>query len=161
MLAEDRTVLAALITEERQAALGTLAEGTPFVSMVLYAVDNDPVAGPSFIIHVSRLSPHTRYLEAEPRASLLIARPDAGDDETDPQALPRVTIQVVATPLAPGSEPYERAKAAYIARLPRAEYLFSFPDFTLFRLVPTEARFIGGFAKAFAFSATRLREVLE
>jgi hypothetical protein len=36
--------------------------------------------------------------------------------------------------------------------------LFDFPDFALFRFVPSEARYIGGFAHAYALTALRLRQ---
>jgi heme iron utilization protein len=159
MQAEDRAALAALITGQRQAALGTLADGAPFVSMVLYALERASSGPTNLLIHVSRLSPHTGQLLADPRASLLIAQPDTG--EGDPQALPRVTVQARASALRPEDSGYEQARASYIARLPQSAFLFSFPDFTLFRLVPSEARYIGGFAKAFALSAAQFQQALE
>lgn len=159
MQVEDRWALAALITGQRQAALGTLADGAPFVSMVLYALDGAGTGQTSLLIHVSRLSPHTGQLLADPRASLMIAQPDTG--EGDPQALPRVTVQTLASALRPEDSGYEQAKASYIARLPQSAFLFSFPDFTLFRLVPSEARYIGGFAKAFALSAAQFQQALQ
>lgn len=158
MQAEDRLALAGLVGGQRQAALGTLADGAPFVSMVLYALDSGDGQQTSLLIHVSRLSPHTGQLIADPRASLLIAQPDLG--EGDPQALPRITVQVLASILRPGDGGYEQAKASYIQRLPHSAFLFTFPDFTLFRLMPTEARYIGGFAKAFALSAAQFQEAL-
>jgi heme iron utilization protein len=44
-----------------------------------------------------------------------------------------------------------------LARLPNAEMLFTFPDFVLFRLTPSEARYIGGFARAYTLSPELLR----
>jgi heme iron utilization protein len=158
MQTEDRVALRALVHGRRQAALGTLDAGAPFVSMVLYALEPRAGAAPAPLIHVSRLSPHTRQLLADPRASLLIALPDVG--EGDPQTLARVTLQCLARPLQPDAPGYAEARGAYLARLPQQEYLFGFPDFLLFRLEPLEARYIGGFAKAFALSAQQLAEAL-
>lgn len=158
MQAEDRAALAGLVSGQRQAALGTLADGAPFVSMVLYALDHGDTQQTSLLIHISRLSPHTGQLIADPRASLMIAQPDLG--EGDPQALPRVTVQLLANILMPSDSGYEQAKASYIARLPHSGLLFTFSDFMLFRLVPTEARYIGGFAKAFALSAAQFQQAL-
>jgi putative heme iron utilization protein len=158
MQTEDRAALRALVQGRRQAALATLDAGAPFVSMVLYALESRAGAAPAPLIHVSRLSPHTRQLLADPRASLLIALPDVG--EGDPQALARVTIQCLATPLRPDEPGYGEARGAYLARLPEQEYLFGFPDFVLVRLEPLAARYIGGFAKAFALSAQQLAEYL-
>lgn len=158
MQTEDRAALRALVHGRRQAALGTLDATGPFVSMVLYALEPRSGAAPALLIHVSRLSPHTRQLLADPRASLLIALPDVG--EGDPQALARVTIRCLATALYPDAPGYAEARAAYLARLPQQEHLFEFPDFLLFRLEPLEARYIGSFAKAFALNAQQLAEAL-
>jgi heme iron utilization protein len=158
MQTEDRAALAALIRGQRQASLGTLADGLPFVSMVLYVLTQNEDGQPVLLIHVSKLSTHTKHLLAEPRASLLIAQPDTG--EGDPQALPRVTMQVRAHVLAAGSAAYERAKTAYISRLPQSEFLFTFPDFVLFQLELGEARYVGGFAKAFSLNEKQLVDVL-
>lgn len=154
MRSEESAQLAALVWGQRQAALGTLADGVPFVSMVLYALD----AGPSFLIHISWLAVHTRHLEAHPHASLLIAQPDTNVD--DPQQLARVTIQVTAQRLSRESDEYERGKALYSARLPTAVMLFDFPDFSLYRLVPTEARYVGGFGRIFSLTAEQLQKAL-
>lgn len=158
MQPEDRAALRQLMTTHRQAALGTVDAGAPFVSMVLYALEWRTEAGPAFIIHVSGLSAHTRHMRADPRASLLVMRPDTGAN--DPQALARVTIQCRAIPLAPDDPTYPAARLAYLTRLPQQEYLFSFPDFTLFRLEPQSARYIGGFARAFSLTADQFAAIL-
>lgn len=160
MQEDARVALATLIRQHRQAALGTLDEqGAPFVSMVLY-VPEEHIAGRAlhgFLIHVSRLSPHTRHMEANERVSLLIAQPDTGAG--DAQQLPRVTIQACARRIPHESEEYTRSKARYISRLPASEFLFTLPDFALYRLIPTEARYIGGFARAFSLSGEQLQAV--
>ena len=53
---ELTAVLQQLIHGRTIAALGTLHQGIPFVSMVPYAVAGDG----SFILHVSRLAAHTQ-----------------------------------------------------------------------------------------------------
>jgi hypothetical protein len=158
MQSEDRASLRELIVTHRQAALGTVDAGAPFVSMVLYAPEWPVATGPAFLIHVSGLSAHTRHLRADPRASLLVMQPDAGAG--DPQALARVTIQCRAIPLLTDDPAYPAARAAYLTRLPQQEYLFSFPDFTLFRLEAQSARYIGGFARAFSLTADQLAEIM-
>jgi hypothetical protein len=156
---EDRAALRALLMSRRQAALGTLEEhGAPFVSMVLYALQQRQGLPPDALIHVSRLSVHTRQLLADPRASLLVALPDTGTG--DPQALARVTLQCRSWAIAPDHPEFAEARDAYLARLPEQEYLFGFPDFLLVRLQPQSARYIGGFAKAFSLSAEQLAAVL-
>lgn len=159
MRAEDRADLRELLAGQRQAALGTVGAGAPFVSMVLYALEARPGAAPAPLIRVSGLAAHTRHLRADPRASLLVMRPDPG--EGDPQALARVTLQCLAEAVPAADPGYAAARAAYLGRLPGQEHLFGLPDFTLFRLVPQEARYVGGFARAFSLDARRLAEVFE
>lgn len=158
----EKTALAKLIRDQRQAALGTLDHnGAPFVSMILY-VPEEQVYGQALhgiLIHVSRLSAHTRQMEMDPRVSLLIAQPDAGAE--DPQQLPRVTIQALAQRIANDSDDYQQSKARYITRLPASAFIFSLSDFSLYRLMPTEARYIGGFARAFALTAEQLYAVFD
>ncbi len=154
----DHDALRALIGGYRQAALGTLIDGSPFLSMVLYAVEQRSESAPAFLIHISRLAPHTRQILADPRASLMVMQPDV--NVGDPQALPRVTFQVAARVIHVDGPDFAAARACYLARLPQQEYLFSFPDFLLVRLIPSEARFVGGFASAFILDMTRLAEVL-
>jgi putative heme iron utilization protein len=153
MKPEELAIVAALIRSQRQAALGTLREDSPFVSMVAYAAE--PHFG-GFLLHLSRLAPHTRHLLAGPPAALLICESDDGRD--DVQTLARITILGMAAPIAAASAEYAAARACYLARLPAAAPLFDFPDFVLFRLVPSEARYIGGFARAFTLTPAHLRE---
>src|SRR4029453_5864142 len=68
MNSELTVVLQQLIHGRTIAALGTLHQGAPFVSMVTYAVAPDG----SFILQVSRLAAHTRDMLDNPHVSLLI-----------------------------------------------------------------------------------------
>jgi heme iron utilization protein len=151
MKPEELASVAALLRNQRQAALGTLRAGGPFVSMVAYAAEPD-FGG--CLLHLSQLSPHTRHLLSDSRASLLICEPD--DGRADVQTLARITLVGAAAPLAEAA--YAAARELYLARLPAAAPLFEFPDFALFRLVPDEARYVGGFARAFALTADQLRQ---
>jgi putative heme iron utilization protein len=148
---EELAIVAGLLRDQRQAALGALRVGAPFVSMVAYAAEPD-FGG--FLLHLSLLAPHTRHLLADARASLLICEPDDGRD--DVQTLARITLIGAAAPLAEAAQ--AAARELYLARLPAAAPLFDFPDFALFRLVPDEARYIGGFARAFSLTAEHLRQ---
>ena len=149
---EELAIIAALIREQRQAALGTLHEQAPFVSMAAYAAEPD-FGG--VLLHLSRLAPHTRHLLAAPTASLLICEGDDGRD--DVQTLARITLIGEARPLDPASAEYTHARACYLARLPAAEMLFALPDFLLFRFVPREARYVGGFARIYTLTPEHLR----
>ncbi len=132
------------------AALGTLHDGGPFVSMVPAA----PEPGRGFLIHVSRLASHTRDLEADPRASLMWMAPL--DAEADPLALPRVTVPCLAEPV-PEDEA-EAAARAYLARFPQAEPLVGFGDFGFWRLRPESARLVAGFGRARNLDAAQVLE---
>lgn len=120
----------------RAGSLATLdAEtGAPFASLVTVATD----PGGSPLILVSRLSAHTRNMDADPRASLLLAASGKGD----PLAHPRLTVSG-RLELAEG----EAVRRRFLARHPKAELYVDFPDFTFRRLVMEAGHLNGGFAK--------------
>src|SRR5829696_5112783 len=78
MNSEELTTIATLMRSQRVAALGTLREDSPFVSMVAYAAEPD-FGG--LLVHLSQLAAHTKQLLAAPRSSLLIGERD--DDRDD------------------------------------------------------------------------------
>ena len=152
---DDRMRLRRLLVEQRWAALGSINDKDgPSVSFVGYVPEAD-FAG--FIIHVSRLAEHTQYLLARPRAALGISEPDAG--QGDPQLLARVNLQGPVAVIDRGTPDYLAARTRYLERLPHAQQLFGFEDFLLMRMRPEEARYIGGFARAYRLSAEQLRQV--
>ena len=139
---ELTSILRQLLHGRMTAALGTLHQGTPFVSMVPYAVAKDG----SFILHVSRLAAHTRDMLDNPDVSLLI-----NESETSgkmPQALARVTVQGSAEMLDRDSEKHTDAREVYLSRFPDAAPLFEFSDFNIFIIKPISARVIAGFGQA-------------
>jgi heme iron utilization protein len=140
----DRQLLLALVRKRSLAALGTIVEGGPLVSMVLYASEPDLSC---VYIHVSRIAQHTRGLLTQPRVSLLISQPDRAS--RNPLTLARVSLQGLARPLHEGSPTFENARALYLAAHPTAEINFHLPDFLLFGVRPESARFIAGFGKIF------------
>lgn len=157
MKSEELIAVAGLLRGQRQATLGTLGEGGPFVSMVGYAVE------PGFagvLLHLSGLAAHTRHLRADPRAALLVCEPD-GPQVEDVQTLARITLTGLAVPIPPDAPDYTVARVRYLARLPAAAPLFDLPDFALFRLTPSEARYVGGFARAATLTPEQLRAAAE
>lgn len=110
-----------------------------------------------FLLHLSRLAAHTRNLLHDARASLVVTQPDRG--EGDPQTLARVSIQGKVIALSRDDEEFSAARAIYIHRLPVSELLFGFKDFILFRLQPIEARYIGGFARAYTLDGKQLQKI--
>lgn len=152
MKANELDLVAQLLRSERVAALGTLRDGWPFTSFVAYAAEPD-FAG--FLLHLSALSPHTTQLIASPRASLLVAERD--DDRDDPQTLARITLLGQAAAIPKDLPAYAIARDQYLARLPAAAMLFDFADFSLFRFIPHEARYVGGFARAYTLTPAQLQ----
>ena len=144
--------LARLIRSQRLAALGTLREGTPFVSMVLYAEASDLAA---FYLHLSRLAVHTRAIQVDPRVGLMISQPDPGSG--DPQTLARVSIQGQAAPIPKGTPELDAAKTLYLAKFPDSERNFGLGDFDIYRLVPQTARFVADFGKIYNLALEDLR----
>src|SRR4051812_40154449 len=86
--------LARLISSQRITSLGTLRQGAPLVSMVLYLPAPDFSA---FFVHVSRLAWHTQDMLADPRVCLSIAATD--DGARNPQVLERVSIRGESLPI--------------------------------------------------------------
>lgn len=147
MDAAETIALKALLVQTPVATLATLHKGAPATSMVPYALLPDG----RFVIHVSRLATHTRDMLEHPAVSLLVmATP--GSAET-PLALPRVSVQGQALVCATGAPDYAQARTAYLAKLPEAEELFSFADFSLFLITPQFLRYVAGFGRAHMVTA--------
>ncbi len=122
-------------------ALATLdAGGAPFSSLTTVATDAD---GRPLLL-LSRLAGHTRHLEADARASLLLARIGRGD----PLAHPRLTLNGRARRLERDSADGARARRRFLAHHPKAELYADFGDFAFWRLDPETAHLNGGFARA-------------
>jgi heme iron utilization protein len=139
---ELTVVLQQLIHGRIIAALGTLHEGVPFVSMVPYAVASDG----SFVLHVSRLAAHTQDMLDHPDVSLLITESEGSGKM--PQALARVTVQGRAKMLERDSQKHIDARDVYLLRFPDAAPLFEFSDFNIVIIKPMSARIIAGFGQA-------------
>lgn len=148
-------MLQALLTGTPVAALGTLHEGAPFVSMAPVVPAPDAVG---FLIHVSRLAQHTRDLLADARMSLMLVAPLTEDQ--DPLALPRLTLQGMAEEIPAGSGAHAAAAEAYLARFPQAELTLGLGDFSFFLLRPAAGRLVLGFGRALSLDASQIRTAL-
>jgi putative heme iron utilization protein len=93
---------------------------------------------PVFLI--SALAEHTKNLERDPRASLLVA--ESGAD--DPLANGRVTLLGLCTRVE-GDD--GRARAAFLAVHPNAAYYADFRDFAFWNLHVNAIRYIGGYGR--------------
>ena len=110
-------------------------EGFPYGSFVTVAFEG---GNPVFLI--SKLAEHTKNLEGDQRASLLVA--EAGAE--DPLANGRVTLL----------GPCERiegeagsARETFLAAHPKAAYYADYGDFSFFRLSVEAIRYIGGYGR--------------
>lgn len=144
----DAAALKQLIQRERIAALGTLRDGAPLVSMTLYLAADDFSA---FHIHVSRLAWHTQDMLKDPRIALSIA--EADDGRADPFTLMRVTLRGVAEQLSNDAPHFESLKAAWLRRFPQQAINFELADFGFWRLQPRDARFVAGYGRIANLSA--------
>ena len=145
MDAESRRLLATLIRTERIAHLATLRDSAPMVSMTLYMPEPDLSA---FYVHVSRLAWHTQDMQRDAHVALSIAETD--DRRADPFTLMRVSIRGAATQI-PGGP-----KEAWLARFPEQAINFELADFSFWKIVPRDARFVAGFGRIHNLSAAEL-----
>ena len=129
-----------LVHVARTGALSTLSRrlpGHPFGSVMPYASDE---RGRPLVL-ISGMAMHTRNLEGDPRASLLVTQPGRADD---PLAAARATLVGEARPLAASDLP--AARPWYLERHPEAAAWVDFDDFAFWRLEVAEVYFVGGFA---------------
>lgn len=142
-----------LLRSVRAGALATLTQdGAPFASLVNIATMPDG----SPILLMSRLAAHTRQLERDPRASLLLTQSGEGD----PLSHPRLTIAGTA----------ERAddlafraalKTRFLARHPKSSLYADFADFSFWRIAILHAHLNGGFGRTGNFSVAAIGTSLE
>jgi putative heme iron utilization protein len=124
-----------LMRARATAALGTLMEGAPYVSLVQVAFDADG----SPLLLLSRLAQHTRNLLSDPRVSLLF---DGATGLDDPLTGPRLTVlgQVIACP-----DP--AALGRYVERHPSAQTYAAFSDFNLYKVTVARGHYVAGFGQ--------------
>ena len=127
-----------LVAQIRTGTLCTLTaepEGYPYGSFVTVAFDE---GNPVFL--VSTMAEHTRNLQRDPRASLLVAE----GGSKDPLANGRVTL---LGPCAQVEGDAGRARTAFLATHPNAAYYVDFGDFAFWQLAVESIRYIGGYGQ--------------
>ena len=135
----------ALARHARSGALATILSGAPYASLVALAWD--PRLRP--ILLLSGLAEHTKNLEADPRASLLVVGEAPGADEL---AAPRMTLLGECAPVDRTLAP--EARAAFVAAHPEAAEYATFADFRVFRFQPSRIRLVAGFGRQAWVSGT-------
>lgn len=154
MDADSQQLLARLLRTQRLAALGTLRDSAPSVSMIGFSSFHDLS---SVFILASRLAYHTQDILKDPRCSLMIAETDRG--EREPQNLARVTLRGEATPVHEEDPEYDEARTCFLKKFPESGFLFELGDFSLYRITPKTGRFVAGVGKTFNISVEDLRRV--
>jgi putative heme iron utilization protein len=148
---DSAAALARLLRGERIAHLATLRQGAPMASMTLYLPDAGFTA---FHVHVSRLAWHTQDMALDPRVALSIAETD--DRRADPFTLMRLTVRGEAARIENHSAAFDLLRPAWLARFPEQAINFELADFSFWRIVPRDARFVAGFGRIRNLSAAEL-----
>jgi putative heme iron utilization protein len=133
--AERARTLVAQISTGTLCTIALEPEGYPYGSFVTVAFDK---GNPIFLI--SGLAEHTKNLERDPRASLLVAEGGAAD----PLANGRVTMLGLCTRVEGDSG---SARAAFFAAHPNSTYYADFRDFAFWKLQVDYVRYIGGYGR--------------
>lgn len=128
-----------LIANTHIAFLSTMGEHSPETSMCPYAVYKDDI-----ILHLSGLAKHSKNIQHNQHVGLMICTPETPD--SSPLALARIGFTGIIEAV-PQAE-HEAYQQAYLKHIPNAEPLFSFPDFTLYRIKVDTVHWVGGFGKA-------------
>lgn len=113
----------------------------------------------AFAVLLSGLAPHTRQLEREPHAQLMLLEDEA--ETRQPYARLRMTVSCDVTRLA-----RENERSDAILELMQARFgsivplLRGLNDFHVFIFAPNHGRFIAGFGKAYRLEELRVVEHL-
>lgn len=133
----------------RLAATGSLATlgagGGPFASLVTVAAT--PAGEP--ILLLSKLAVHTRNIDRDARASLLLVAP--GGETGDPLAGARLTISGTVRP-----DPDSELRRRFLARHDEAAAYADFEDFSFYRLSVSTAHLVAGFGRIVGLAAADL-----
>ena len=135
----DQGEVRALLRRSRSGALATALAGEagwPYVSLVTLACDLDL----SPVLLLSDLSEHSRNLQADPRASLLV---EEASRRANPQTGARLTL---VGRIGVDAEP--RLRRRFLARHPGAAVYADFADFHVYRLAIERLHYVGGFGRA-------------
>ena len=149
---EARALARRLMADARHGALGVRDPDTGAPSVSRVAVVPGPDGWPLSLM--SDLSHHTRALQADPVASLLLGEPG---NKGDPLTWPRITLSVRASFVRHGDAEHATLTSHYLAHQPKAQLYIGFADFSLVHLTVTGAALNGGFGKAYSLAPGDLR----
>lgn len=147
---EARALARGLMEEALTAALAVVGpDGAPVVTRIAFGlgVDGKPLS------LLSDIAAHTKALEAEPRASMLVGEPGPTGD---PLTHPRLTLQVRAEMVRRDDPRHEWLAEAWLAIHPKSKLWIGFGDFHFARFTIESAFLNGGFGKAFRMTPADL-----
>lgn len=124
-----------LVEEVKIATLSTDFKGTPFGSLVAYSIDAE---GRPYIF-VSDMAVHTKNIEKNAKASLMVYK----EDKEDLFNSQRITF--VGKMVKVDDKEREKLAKEYLKRHPSAETFIEFGDFNFYRLEIERIHVIGGF----------------
>jgi putative heme iron utilization protein len=140
-MTQDPAILSDVKHFIRQHDFGVLSttsvhlDGFPFGSVANYCLGCDG----NLLMYFSTIAQHTKNIQADDRCSITILQHGGGNV----QAEARVTVSGHLQMLEDDEAELER----YHTYFPESREYAGFHDFSLYRLVPTAVRYIGGFGK--------------
>ncbi len=112
----------------------------------------------SCYLFLSQLAEHTQNLKRSPEVGLVLAEPEK--KAASAFARRRITLQGEAAPVPRQTAEFETVLAGFHQRFGKVMSIIEpLPDFQLFRVSPSEGRFVRGFGQAYALSGEFLDEL--
>ncbi|MDO5605061.1 MAG: pyridoxamine 5-phosphate oxidase [Paracoccus sp. (in: a-proteobacteria)] len=142
-----------LINDMRHAvmAVSDAATGHPHLSRIACQPDSDGMP----LAFLSAIAVHSRLLEADPLAGLLIEDTGARGDA---MARPRLSLRVTAIRLDRDDPGHGARVARWVQHNPKARVYATLPDFHFWRLQITGGLLNAGFGQAFRLTPADLDE---
>ena len=154
MTPQERELLAHLLREQRVTALSVQVDDAPHAGLLPFAF---APGGDALLVHASGLARHSGGLGDDRAYAALIHMPDSPD--LDPLQIPRLTVSGVSARLSRGTDAYDAARDAYLAKFPGSAMTFQLGDFNLYGLNIAKARFVLGFGRALNVKPETLRDL--
>jgi len=130
-------------------------EGKPYASYAPFALNDE-----SLYVLISEIAVHAVNLQKNPFASVLIIEDE--DSASELFARKRVNYSVVSELIQPETESWQQGIKTLVTRHgDRINNLSDLTDFKLFKLTPTDGRYVKGFGRAYAFKGDSLASELE
>ncbi|MFV0408608.1 MAG: pyridoxamine 5-phosphate oxidase [Paracoccus sp. (in: a-proteobacteria)] len=151
---DDRTrqLTRDLLRQIHHAVLSVIdeAHGYPYLARIACQADEDGIP----LAFLSEIAVHTRLLESQPKAALLIEAPP-GRGEAMAQA--RLSLQVVARRLPDHGPAHAARLASWLAHNPKSRAYAELPGFHFWRLEPHAGLLNAGFGQAYRIGPGDIR----